>query len=74
MAMAPDSSLAHGYEGVKVMLFFFAVLEKLTELMLLFGNGHLCPLLLAPASVEISGEEESEVSGALRNSGVQCLE
>lgn len=41
--------------------------------MFLFGNGHLCPLLLVPASTEISEEEESEVLGALKNSGVQCL-
>lgn len=41
--------------------------------MFLFGNGRLCPLLLVPASTEISEEEESEVLGALKNSGVQCL-
>lgn len=41
--------------------------------MFLFGNEHLCLLLLAPVSVENSGEGESEVSGALTNSGVQCL-
>lgn len=40
--------------------------------MFLFGKEHLC-LFPAPVSVESSGEGESSVSGALKNSGVRCL-
>lgn len=66
IAAVSDNSLACSHEGVKVMFLLFAVF-KITEIVLLFGNGLLCPLLV-PASAEISVEEESKVGFCARGS------